>query len=177
MTDTPQRRESVEFSLTFFLTGAQFMVKKGSPIRGIEDIAGKRVATQQASTNAKIIREKVPTAILREFPDQPAAFQALVQGQVDTYTNDGVQLYGLRAKAPDPGAYDVVGTFYSHEPYGMALRKGDFAFKETVDAGLRTLFESGKYFELYEKWFGPKGELPYPMSPDVKASLLGQLKK
>jgi ABC-type amino acid transport substrate-binding protein len=177
MTDTPQRRESVEFSLTFFLTGAQFMVKKGSPIRGIEDIAGKRVATQQASTNAKIIREKVPTAILREFPDQPAAFQALVQGQVDTYTNDGVQLYGLRAKAPDPGAYDVVGTFYSHEPYGMALRKGDFAFKETVDAGLRTLFESGKYFELYEKWFGPKGELPYPMSPDVKASLLSQLKK
>ncbi len=28
-------------------------------------------------------------------------------------------------------------TFYSHEPYGMALRKGDFAFKEVVDAGLR----------------------------------------
>jgi ABC-type amino acid transport substrate-binding protein len=71
----------------------------------------------------------------------------------------------------------VVGTFYSHEPYGMALRKGDFAFKEVVDAGLRTLFESGKYFELYEKWFGPKGELPYPMSAEVKASLLSQLKK
>jgi ABC-type amino acid transport substrate-binding protein len=177
MTDTPQRRESVEFSLTFFLTGAQFLVKKGSPIKGIEDIAGKRVATQQASTNAKIIRERVPSAILREFPDQPAAFQALVQGQVDTYTNDGVQLWGLKSKAPDPSAYEVVGTFYSHEPYGMAMRKGDFAFKETVDAGLRNLFESGKYFELYNKWFGPKGELPYPMTDEVKASLLSQLKK
>ena len=22
--------------------------------------------------------------------------------------------------------------------------------------------ESGKFFEIYEKWFGPKGELPYP---------------
>ncbi len=177
MTDTPQRRESVEFSLTFFLTGAQFMVKKGSPIKGIEDIAGKRVAAQQGSTNAKIIREKVPSAILREFPDQPAAFQALVQGQVDTYTNDGIQLYGLRAKAPDPSAYDVVGTFYSTEPYGMAMRKGDFAFKEVVDAGLRNLFESGKYFELYDKWFGPKSELPYPLTAEVRASLLSQLKK
>jgi len=177
MTDTPQRRESVEFSLTFFLTGAQFMVKKGSPIKGIEDIAGKRVAAQQGSTNAKIIREKVPSAVLREFPDQPAAFQALAQGQVDTYTNDGIQLYGLKAKAPDPAAYDVVGTFYSHEPYGMALRKGDFAFKEVVDAGLRNLFESKKYFELYDKWFGPKSEVPYPLTDEVKASLLSQLKK
>jgi ABC-type amino acid transport substrate-binding protein len=177
MTDTPQRRESVEFSLTFFITGAQFMVKKGSPIKGIEDVAGKRVAAQQGSTNAKIIREKVPTAILREFPDQPAAFQALAQGQVDTYTNDGIQLYGLKAKAPDPNAYDVVGTFYSNEPYGMAMRKGDLAFKEVVDAGLRNLFESGKYFELYDKWFGPKGELPYPLTAEVRASLLSQLKK
>ena len=32
MTDTSQRREQVDFSLTFFYTGAQFLVKKGSPI-------------------------------------------------------------------------------------------------------------------------------------------------
>src|ERR671925_1344152 len=37
MTDTPQRRESVDFSLTFFYTGAQFLVKKGSPIKSIND--------------------------------------------------------------------------------------------------------------------------------------------
>jgi hypothetical protein len=46
-----------------------------------------------------------------------------------------------------------------------------------VDAGLRTLLESGKYFELYGKWFGPKSEVPYPMTDEVKASLLLQLKK
>ena|SRR2546421_10175484 len=37
MTDTPQRRESVDFSLTFFYTGAQFLVKKGSPIKRSEE--------------------------------------------------------------------------------------------------------------------------------------------
>src|SRR5207237_8236398 len=135
MTDTPQRRESVDFSLTFFYTGAQFLVKKGSPIKSINDIGGKRIAAQQGATNAKIIREKYPQAQLREFPDQPAAFQALLQGQVDAYTNDGIQLYGLKAKAPNPNDWDVVGDFYSEEPYGMAMRKGDTKFKAAVDAG------------------------------------------
>ena len=31
MTDTQSRRESVEFSITYFVTGAQFLVKKGMP--------------------------------------------------------------------------------------------------------------------------------------------------
>jgi polar amino acid transport system substrate-binding protein len=177
MTDTPQRRESVDFSLTFFYTGAQFLVKKGSPIKSINDIAGKRIAAQQGSTNAKIIREKMPQAQLREFPDQPAAFQALIQGQVDAYTNDGIQLAGLKAKAPNGADYEVVGDFYSEEPYGMAMRKGDAKFKAAVDAGLRQGFESGKYFEIYDKWFGAKGEVPYPMTPQVKTYLMKQIGK
>src|SRR5947209_4236167 len=177
MTDTPQRRESVDFSLTFFYTGAQFLVKKGSPIKGISDIGGKRVAAQQGSTNAKIIREKMPTAQLREFPDQPAAFQALVQGQVDAYTNDGIQLWGLKAKAPNPNDWEVVGDFYSEEPYGMAMRKGDTKFKAAVDAGFKNGFESGKYFEIYDKWFGPKSETPYPLTAENKRFLLKQIGK
>jgi polar amino acid transport system substrate-binding protein len=177
MTDTPQRRESVDFSLTFFYTGAQFLVKKGSPIHGVNDIAGKRIASQQGSTNAKIIREKYPQAQLREFPDQPAAFQALIQGQVDAYTNDGIQLAGLIAKAPNPGDWAIVGDFYSEEPYGMAMRKGDAKLKTAVDAALKNGFESGKYFEIYDKWFGPKGDVPYPMTPQVRAYLLKQIGK
>jgi polar amino acid transport system substrate-binding protein len=177
MTDTAERRQSVDFSLTFFYTGAQFLVKKGSPIHSVNDIGGKRIASQQGSTNAKIIREKYPQAQLREFPDQPAAFQALAQGQVDAYTNDGIQLAGLKAKAPNPNDWEVVGDFYSEEPYGMAMRKGDAKFKAAVDAGLKNGFESGKYFEIYDKWFGAKGEVPYPLTPQVKAYLLKQVGK
>src|SRR4029434_4402911 len=76
MTDTQSRRDQVDFSLTFFATGAQFLVKRGPPIKGIQTIAGKRIAAQQGSTNAKIIRERVPTATVFEFPDQAVAFHA-----------------------------------------------------------------------------------------------------
>ncbi|HZP35192.1 MAG TPA: transporter substrate-binding domain-containing protein [Methylomirabilota bacterium] len=175
MTDTRTRRESVDFSLTFFVTGAQFLVKKGSPIKGIKSIDGKRIAAQQGSTNARILRERAPKAVLREFPDQPAAFQALVQGQVDAYTNDGIQLAGLKSKAQNPAQWEIVGDFYSYEPYGMAMRKGDADFRNVVNAGLMEGIESGKFFEIYDKWFGPKGELPYPMSPQVRSFMLLQV--
>ena len=175
MTDTRPRRDSVDFSLTFFVTGAQFLVKKGSPIKGIQDIGGKRVGAQQGSTNARIIRERVANVQLREFPDQPSGFQALAQGQVDTYTNDGIQLAGLKAKAPNPGEWEIVGDFYSYEPYGMAMRKGDSDFRAAVNSGLMEGIDSGKFFEIYDKWFGPKGELPYPMSAAVRQFMLYQV--
>ena len=44
----------------------------------------------------------------------------------------------------------------------MAMRKGDSDFRNVVNGGLMEGIESGKYFEIYDKWFGPKGELPYP---------------
>jgi len=175
MTDTQARRESVDFTLTYFVTGAQFLVKKGSPIRGIQSIANRRIAAQQGSTNAKIIRERVPSAKLLEFPDQPAAFQALAQGQVQAYTNDGIQLAGLRAKAPEPDNWVVIGEFFSYEPYGMAMRKNDSDFRQAVNVGLMDAISSGLYFEIYEKWFGPKGEVPYPVSAEIKRFLQMQV--
>src|SRR3990170_1179625 len=57
MTITRPRRENVDFSLIFFATGAQFLVKKGSPIKGVKEIAGKRIGAQQGSTNERALRE------------------------------------------------------------------------------------------------------------------------
>jgi ABC-type amino acid transport substrate-binding protein len=175
MTDTQSRRESVDFSITYFVTGAQFLVRKGSPIKGLQSIAKMRVAAQQGSTNARIIREKVPSARLLEFPDQPAAFQALAQGQVQAYTNDGIQLAGLRARAPKPEEWAVVGEFYSYEPYGMAMRRNESDFRHVINVALMDAIESGKYFELYDKWFGAKGEVSYPLTPEIKRFLQMQV--
>jgi len=175
MTDTQARREQVDFSLTFFITGAQFLVKRGSPVKGIESVAGKRVAAQQGSTNAKIIRARVPSAKLVEFPDQPAAFQALVQGQVHAYTNDGIQLAGLKARAPKPDEWAVVGDFFSYEPYGMAMRRNESDFRQVVNVGLMDAIASGLYFKIYDQWFGPKGEIPYPLTAGTKRFLIMQV--
>ncbi|HSB80176.1 MAG TPA: transporter substrate-binding domain-containing protein [Candidatus Methylomirabilis sp.] len=175
MTDTRSRRDSVDFSLTFFVTGAQFLVKADSPIRGLQDITGKRVGTQQGSTNERALREKGVQAQLVVFPDQAAAFTALVQGRVDTYTNDGIQLWGLKYKAPNPNEWKVVGDFYTYEPYGMAMRKNDSDFRAVVNNTLMEAIEDGEYFKIYEKWFGPKSDTPYPLTDSAKSFLLMQV--
>jgi hypothetical protein len=35
--------------------------------------------------------------------------------------------------------------------------------------------ESGLYFQLYEKWFGPKGEVPYSLPAETKRFLQMQV--
>ncbi len=173
MTDTRARRDSVDFSVTYFITGADFIVKKGSPIHGTKDIAGKRIGTQLGSTNERVLREKYSQAQLVTFPDQAAAFLALQQGKLDAFCNDAIQLWGLKYKS-DPTQWEVVGDWISYEPYGMAMRKNDSDFRAIVNNALMEAIEGGEYFKLYEKWFGPKSEVPYPMSQASKTFLLYQ---
>jgi ABC-type amino acid transport substrate-binding protein len=175
MTDTRARRDSVDFSLTFFVTGAQFLVKEGSPITGIANITGKRIGTQQGSTNERALRERNVQADLIVFPDQAAGYTALVQGRVDAYTNDGIQLWGLKYKAPNPNEWKVVGDFYTYEPYGMAMRKNESDFRTVVNNALMEALESGEYFKIYENWFGSKSETPYPITDSAKTFLMMQV--
>ena len=57
----------------------------------------------------------------------------------------------------------------------MAMRKNDSDFRGIVNAALMEAIEGGEYFKIYEKWFGPKSDVPYPMPPDVKAFLFYQV--
>jgi ABC-type amino acid transport substrate-binding protein len=69
----------------------------------------------------------------------------------------------------------VVGEWYTYEPYGMAIRKNESDFRLVVDTTLMEAIEGGEYFKIYDKWFGPKSEVPYPMSPEVKRFLMMQV--
>ncbi len=175
MTITRSRLEQVDMSLVYFVTGAQFLVKKGSPIKDVKTAAGKRVGVQQGSTNERILREQYPQVQLVVFPDQPAAFAALTQGRVDAYVNDGVQIAGLKAKAPNPSDWVIVGDPISYEPYGMALRKGDADFRNLVNVALMDAIESGEYQKRYDRWMGEKGEVPYPISEAAQSFLRMQV--
>jgi len=53
----------------------------------------------------------------------------------------------------------------------MALRKNDSDFRQVVNVGLMDAISSGLYFQLYDRWFGTKGEVPYPLSAETKRFL------
>jgi len=40
-----------------------------------------------------------------------------------------------------------------------------------VNMVLVDLVKSGKFYKIYERWLGPQGEVPFPMSGDYKTLL------
>ena len=147
MTDTQSRRDSVDFSVTFFVTGAQFLVRKGSPIKGIQS---HRRQTYRRAARLDQCQESFANACPQpnwsSSPTSRRPFRRWLRGQVEAYTNDGIQLAGLKAKAPKPDDWAVVGEFFSYEPYGMAMRKNDSDFRQVVNVGLMDAIASGPIF-------------------------------
>src|SRR3982750_2819526 len=56
-TSNLERQQRVAFSPTMFVAGTKVLVKKGSPIKGFRDLAGKTVAVTAGTTNEKTLRD------------------------------------------------------------------------------------------------------------------------
>ncbi|WP_137743015.1 transporter substrate-binding domain-containing protein [Robertmurraya siralis] len=154
MTITEERKKEVNFSDVYFNAGQSLLVKKGSPIKSIDDVgADTTVLAVKGSTSSINIREKAPDATLLEFENYQEAFLALKAGQGDTLTTDNAILYGM---AQQDNNYEVVGDTFTDEPYGIAIKKGNDDLTEAINEVLNKLKESGKYDEIYEKWIGEK---------------------
>jgi putative glutamine transport system substrate-binding protein len=152
MTITEERKEQVDFSDVYFKAGQSLLVKKGSPIQSIDDIAkGTKVLAVKGSTSVDNIKEKAPDATVLEFDNYQDAFSALKAGQGDTLTTDNAILYGMMAQ--DPG-YEVVGEPFTDEPYGIAIKKGETALVDAVNEALAAMKTSGDYAKIYEQWIG-----------------------
>ena len=173
-TYTRGRDDIVDFSISFFFTGGQLLVKKGSAIKGVADVAGKRVGVLHGTTGEKALRVAQPGADVVTFQDQGAVFLALEQGRVVAYANDGILLAGLAAKAKNPKDYEVVGGLFSKEPYSCMVPENDSKWRDFVNHTMMELIDSGKYFVLYDKWFGEQGVIPYPMSDRVRNYMIMQ---
>ncbi|MCW2278793.1 ABC transporter substrate-binding protein [Heliophilum fasciatum] len=154
-TITEERKQQVDFSDVYFLAGQSLLAQKGGSVQSVNDLKGKVVATVQGSTSAMNIRQMAPDAQVLEFPTYTEAFLALKQGRTDAMTTDNSILMGFAANEPD---YELMGGPFSQEPYGLAFQKGHPEWVKYCNDFLKEMKDSGKYAELYKKWF--KAEPP-----------------
>ena len=162
MTHTRERGRTIDFSLTYYTGGQSLLVRSGSPINGIGDLAGKRVAVQQGTTLEKTIARLAPEARVTAFRDYDAAWLSLAQGRADVLTGS---LNILQGFAKNNAGFKIVGGLLSTEPFGIGLRKGDWAMRDAVDETLQDLWQSGEYAKLYQKWFGTEPPTPIEVWP------------
>jgi len=176
-THTVGREEVVDFTITVFLTGTQLLVKKGSNIKDAKALAGKKVGAAQGSTNEKAIRDLNekgfinPQATIVVYQEHTQGFLALQRGILDAYCTDGILLAGLKAKAPNPAEFEVVGGLITYDPYAFIVRENDSNFRDFINIEIIKGIKDGRFYKIYEKWFGPNGTVPYPISEEFKILL------
>ena len=162
MTHTREREGAIDFSITYY-TGAQtLLVPDGSPIKGLKDLAGKTVAVQQGTTLEKTLAQAAPEAKIQSFRDYTTAWLALRQGRADAFTGSYDVLRGFAREAP---GFQIVGAKFSLEPFGIGMRHGDWQLRNAVNAVLQDLWISGRYQEIYRKWFQVDPDVPIESWP------------
>ncbi len=179
-TNNSERGKQVQFAINYFYTGTRFLVKAGTNVGKLSDLAGKPVVSTTGTTNYQIIRrlnEEQKLGIdLLGAKDHAESALMVESGRAVAFAMDDILLYGLKASAQNPAALAVVGEAIQVEPYAIMVRKDDPAFKKLVDETIAGLMKSGEFEALYKKWFQspipPKNiNLNAPMSKELQDNL------
>lgn len=160
-TQTQSRLANVDFSNLIFIDGGGLLVKAGSPLNQIADLAGKRVAVLKGTTTETrlndTLRIRAINATVVPITDAAAGVAMIEAGAVDAYAGDKIKLVGLAGQAKEPGKLALVTEDLSFEPYAMALPRNDSAFRLEVNRALTQVYMGGDIEPIFAQWLGKLG--------------------
>ncbi|SFU94005.1 polar amino acid transport system substrate-binding protein [Methylobacterium sp. 174MFSha1.1] len=146
---TPERARVIDFSTPYRWGGSDMLVAKDSPIKKLDDVAGKTVVMLKGSTQAKWFEDNMPKVETLRLNTASDALQALKQGRGDAYTHDAATLVVVAAKDP---SLRLVGESFAVTDAAAGLRKNDPEWMAYVDAALARMKAEGLYAKWVDKW-------------------------
>ncbi|MTD57184.1 glutamate ABC transporter substrate-binding protein [Amycolatopsis pithecellobii] len=163
---TDARKEVISFAGPYFETGQDLLVRRSdNTITGPETLNGRRLCSVAGSTPAQEVKARFAQAVeLVEYPRYPDCVTALLAGQVDAITTDGVILAGYVTQNPE--LLKVVGKPFSTERYGIGLRKNDPDGQRALNDAIQRMISSGSWLDSLRTNLGPSG-YPLPVPPAV----------
>lgn len=162
MTHYRSRDEAVDFSIGYFYSPQTIMVKKGSGIKSVADMAGKRAAASIGSGSIKQFVKAQPAVKMQTFESFGDTFLALRQGTIDAIVTDAVILAGLRANAPNPEEFEVLfnkEAVYGGGEYGLGVRENDSKWRDQINFLLQDMWLDGTWDKIFNKWLGPSTKM------------------
>ena len=161
---TDDRRKVVGQAGPYYLTGQQLLVKKGSDIKGVDDIKGKEVCSVTGSTSLDQVEAK--GAKPRGFETYSQCRDQVLDGAVDSMTTDGSILLGYAAENPDE--LEVVGDAFSEERYGIGYNKDKPELCQFIVDTVKKAEDDGDWAKAFEATLGKSGvDTPEPPKMDA----------
>jgi polar amino acid transport system substrate-binding protein len=176
-TMTWAREQEVDFSIPFYANGTRVLALRRTA-RTLADLANRQIGVLAGSTTLGIIRAEMPEARPVEVPDMRRGLEMLLNGEIDGLANVGTV---LRAQIEDlegksrfvllPAAGSL-----SWESLACVLPSGDSAWRDLVNQTIAGLLDGveryrGRWVEIYERWFGPQGDIFYPLDQSTAERL------
>jgi ABC-type amino acid transport substrate-binding protein len=151
MTINAERAQEIEFSDPYYIASGRILVKKDSPIQGLEDLAGRRVCTALGSTYEETIREQAPKADLRLVDSYSECLELIQNEAVDAVSTDDVILTGMIIQ---DDTLKMVGDELTTEPYGAGIKEGEKEFQQFVSDTFAAAERDGRWDDIYQEWVG-----------------------
>jgi ABC-type amino acid transport substrate-binding protein len=152
------RQELVDFSLMTFIDGGSLLVTDTSGIRDVTTLAGKKVAVVPGTTTEKaltaVLAKRSIKATVVSVKDHAEGIAALDNRTIDAYASDRTLLIGMGRTSKSPEKLSLIEEFFSYEPHGFVLKRGDAAFRLAVNRALASMYRSGEVGPIFEKYFG-----------------------
>jgi len=149
LTVNDERLEKVNFS-TSYATGIQaVIVKDGSDIKSIDDLAGKKIGVQTSTTGDIYATGDYGEDAITRYDNGAVAVQALLADKVDCVIIDNEPAKSYVAANE---GLKVLDTEYTKEDYAICFAKENTELQEKVDGALKELIKDGSVKEVIEKY-------------------------
>jgi polar amino acid transport system substrate-binding protein len=169
MNHTRSRDEAVDFSITYFWDSQTFLVREGE-FDSLDDMFGKVVAMNAGSSAIDAWKRYVEaqggaSSEIVEFTDKVAAVQALRDGAVDGYAEDGITLAAL---ASGDDSLVLLSEGFNPVQYGVGVPENDSEWRDAINYVLQDIWTDGTYFDIYDLWLGPDAEVSLPLGGEME---------
>ena len=155
VTVTEERQAVMDFSNSYANGVQVVIVKEGSPIQTVDDLASANMIGCQMGTTGYIFCSDTPENggfgedHVTPYDDGAAAVQALMNGQIDAVVIDNkpAQEY----VAANPGLKILDGEF-TNEDYAIGVAKGNTALLDAINGALEELTNDGTIQSIVDKY-------------------------
>ncbi|WHY89351.1 ABC transporter substrate-binding protein [Neobacillus cucumis] len=153
MTVTDERKKSVDFTDTYYRSGAQiFVSENNNSIHSDSDLKGKKIGVVKASTYKDLALTYTDKKNVVEYDSDITALMDLPTGRLDAVITD--QMVGLPIIKAGSIKIKDIGKPLTHDDQAIAVRKEDKELKEKLNKALKEIIKDGTYEKISDKWFG-----------------------
>ena len=149
VTVNDERKQVMDFSDTYASGVQVVIVKEGSEIATLDDLAGHMIGTQRGTTGYIYCSDDFGEDSVIAYDNGLTAVQALNNGQVDCVVIDSAP--AKEFVAANEGLV-ILDTEYAVEDYAIGMAKGNTALVEAVNGALAELKADGTIDAILAKY-------------------------